>query len=645
MRLRIAVVFRARLPLGVGLVGSLPLSPAVASGSTRGDACRAVRRFTTSSTDHAAQYCRGCGTIFTSALTPRSRLSRRLFPGKPTGELCPRCRQLENENIYAARDGVRDVPPHAFQDTLRPLLQLREAVCLQIVDATDFDATCISELLESTITELGLPLLRTILVVNKKDLVPRLDEYDLLFLRDRASHGGIHCMAAHAVSAVTREGVSELAAAVVDAAAGHRNVVVCGAASVGKSTLINVLAKDVATIAARSLPARTPFEDAVAKMRDSGQISTGLRGLGLDGGRSEREDLMRELKLTVSHLPGTTLENLAVKCFASWSHSMYDTPGVIVPHSLAYSLFPAHVMAPLMQPSRQTPSAPLAIRHGESLLLEAAWMSPLAPMHPHGSHSLPDEAAASGDTLVLARLDVSCCSDVADIGDAQAISGDGDALEVAAVQLASPSVRARVVPTSRAPTACRVPPSHVLSLKEAFLQAENAEDAEALDECTLQRPLCSTPQAIEPPYHTSSRSRSVEVSFANIGCVSFVEPHGRPFRLRVHHVQGSKAWHRPPLYEHHCRVNGSEDGPVTPPGDRFYDVAQLRQRLATADATLADRVLDAEARVSSAPKPAPVHPVVPGSELAELQTAIESGTFTDEQRARFRELVFGERGV
>ena len=38
----------------------------------------------------------------------------------------------------------------------------------------------------------------------------------------------------------------------------------------------------------------------------------------------------------------------------------------------------------------------------------------------------------------------------------------------------------------------------------------------------------------------------------------------------------------------------------------------------------------------------PVHEVEEGSELAELQKAIDSGAFTDEQRKRFRELVFGE---
>lgn len=568
---------------------------------------------------------------FTAAVTSKSRFQARLFPGKPAGELCQRCRQLESEDIFAARDGVRDVGPRAFQDTLGPVLKLREAVCLQIVDANDFDATCISDLLDATTTELGIEHMRTILVVNKKDLSPRLDEHDLLYLRHRASHGSVHCTEAHAVSAITGEGVAELAAAVVDAADGRHNVIVCGAASVGKSTLINILARQVATLAARSLPERTRFEDGVAQMRDEGRLTTKISSVGLDGGRTDREGLMRELKLTVSHLPGTTIESLQVKCFASWAHSMYDTPGVVVPHSLAYSLFPVHVMAPLMQPAR--PRARVVhVQAGESLLLEASWIAPPAT---EGVEANGGRADTRQDALVLGRIDVSSSGED---------GADGADVAVHAIQLSSPAVRARVVPTVEAPTIARVPPAHVAELREAFLHAGNTEDAEALHASTLERALQSSPQIIDAPYHPTSQRRSVEVTFANIGSVTFVQPEAAPFRLNVRAVEGSKAWHRPPLYEHTAGEEGAVE--LIEGTARSYDVAELARSLAETDAAVTEKVQSVEEAARAQRPPSlptkPVHEVEEGSELAELQKAIDSGAFTDEQRKRFRELVFGE---
>ena len=580
------------------------------------------------------QYCRGCGSAFTASLTSNSRTQASLYPGGPTGELCQRCQKLESEDIFAARDGVRDVPPHAFQDTLRPVLRLREAICLQIVDANDFDATCISDLLEETTAQLGIEHLRTILVVNKKDLCPRLDKHDMMYLRHRASHGSIHCMQAHAVSAITGEGVPALATAVVDAADGRRNVIVCGAASVGKSTLINMLARQVAVIAARSLPQRTPFEEAVAKMLDDGKSVSSIPGLGMDGGRSQREHLMRELKLTVSHMPGTTIESLQVKCFASWSHSMYDTPGVIVPHSLAYALFPVHVMAPLMQPAHQRARTVL-VRAGESLLLEAAWIGKEEPSSGKGEPSLA--------SLVLGRIDVGHGGEAGTQGAA--------GMAVRAVQLSSPAVSARVVPTAAAPSVARVPAAHVDQLRDAFLRAGNAEDAEALSKSTLERPLQAVPMHIDAPYHHTSRSRSVEVTFANIGSVTFLQTEGAPFRLDVRAVEGSKAWHRAPLYDY--AVGSAGTGIVvdcdTPPAARSYDVATLERNLAQVDAAVGQRDRSAE-EAARALKPTvlqtkPVQAVEEGSELERLQKAIDNGTFTDEERARFRELVFGEPNV
>ena len=139
--------------------------------------------------------------------------------------------------------------------------------------------------------------------------------------------------------------MASLAEAVVATAQhGRRNVVVCGAASVGKSTLINVLAREVLRLS-----------------HQGNKLSHHIAAKGL-------------VELTESELPGTTLGAIDVKCFASLHQSLYDTPGVVQPHAISYSLFPAHLMGPLRAPAPLAPRRALQMRAGDALLLEAAWM-------------------------------------------------------------------------------------------------------------------------------------------------------------------------------------------------------------------------------------------------------------------------------
>ena len=87
---------------------------------------------------------------------------------------------------------------------------------------------------------------QVLLAATKADLLPSYSssaavrQKELDFVRDRARARGIRAAAAYAVSAVTGEGVSELAEAVIAAARPERrNVIVCGAASVGEPTRIH----------------------------------------------------------------------------------------------------------------------------------------------------------------------------------------------------------------------------------------------------------------------------------------------------------------------------------------------------------------------------------------------------------------------
>ena len=263
------------------------------------------------------QYCRGCGSRFEGTFSPESRVTPSKYPGKPAGRLCPRCGSLQCGEVLAASDGVRDAEPLEFEKAVAPVIALRPAVVLMILDATDFDGTLIADALRNVLRQDT----EVILALSKADLLPRLDDAELDFVRRRVRERGIEVTAAHAVSAITGLGMQELAATVVAAAecrdvadrtAVKRNVVVCGAASVGKSTLINSLARHVLRLSHAALPARArgPAEHVAAKA---------LAAAGL----------------TESHLPGTTLGAVAVKCFASAHHSLYDTPGVLLPQCAA----------------------------------------------------------------------------------------------------------------------------------------------------------------------------------------------------------------------------------------------------------------------------------------------------------------------
>ena len=42
-----------------------------------------------------------------------------------------------------------------------------------------------------------------------------------------------------------------------------------------------------------------------------------------------RDEAVTGLRLTESHMPGTTLAAISIPCLGSWAHAMYDTPGII----------------------------------------------------------------------------------------------------------------------------------------------------------------------------------------------------------------------------------------------------------------------------------------------------------------------------
>ena len=229
--------------------------------------------------------------------------------------------------------------------------------------------------------------------------------------------------------------------------------------------------------------------------------------------REVRDEAVTGLRLTESHMPGTTLAAISIPCLGSWAHAMYDTPGIIIRHSVAYSLFPVHLMAPLMLPSPLEPRPPLALRAGESLLLEAAWMG------------AGDEA-----TMVLGRIDVT------------RVGGGGEAAVVYARQLASKAVRARVVATADAPAASEVPAAYLDELRESV--AEGNVRADALGDGPVRR-LLEFSRAGKRCRRTSTarRGRAASiVAFANWVGDALYEPAGAEFAASARPVEGSQAW-------------------------------------------------------------------------------------------------------
>ena len=507
----------------------------------------------------AEQFCSGCGARFSGEVTAESRVTKFVYPGRPLGRKCSRCVELDAENLSAASDQVRDVAEDDFRSCLEQILLRGRALCVPIVDATDFEATCIASTLREVLHDESSHTV--LLALNKTDLLPRFDEHDLAYMRRRLEERGIRCVGAHAVSAITGQGVQSLAAAIVDAA-DARNVIVCGAASVGKSTLINQLANQVSAISderaeasSRALPL-TAFEKKVQQMHAEARArnapSTVTSGFSITL-REEREEAVGRLSLTESPMPGTTLGAIAIPCLGSWSHALFDTPGVVLRHALGYSLFPVHLMAPLMEPARLRLRAPIEVRAGESVLLEAAWMDDERP------------AGETSAAMTLARVDV---------GGVRG-GGAGSAPAVACRLISSPVVRARVVPTGEAPSVSEVPARFLERKRAQFVSQGNHSDAEALGLGPIRRALdCQSQWSdLEPHLSRTTGARAIDVAFANVGWLALYDLGGGQFSVTARPVEGSLAWARPPLYEFVPEL-GAEGGAALAairPEDRTYN--------------------------------------------------------------------------
>ena len=209
--------------------------------------------------------------------------------------LCSRCGALANGKLVnavagqgsAAATAPRLVAPEALRAHL-PALRQRKVLVVLLVDALDFSGSFLPRLRDAIGSN---PVL---LLVTKADLLPRgLDEAALAeWIEAEVGFRRLSLVGLHLVSSKRGDG---LRAAVRDMAVLRtgRDVVVVGAANVGKSTFIRA---------------------ALAAMRAQGDLAAPDKRLPL-----------------ASPMPGTTLGVIPLRAFRG-EGTLYDTPGVVLHH-------------------------------------------------------------------------------------------------------------------------------------------------------------------------------------------------------------------------------------------------------------------------------------------------------------------------
>lgn len=243
-------------------------------------------------------------------------------PEKPV--VCARCHALRHYGKVKDATAENLLPDFDFDHTVgRKLMSASgtRSVVLMVVDAADFDGSFprkVAKLVSETAEEnarawkegksSNIP--RVVLVVTKIDLLPsslsptRFEHW----VRQRAREGGINKITKlHFVSAVRNWGLKSLIEDVVDLAGKRGNVWAIGAQNVGKSTLLN----------------------AVAKCVSSGRAAEG-------DGEGEGKGVFSHL--TEAPVPGTTLGIVRVEGVLPAQAKLFDTPGLLNPHQITTRL-------------------------------------------------------------------------------------------------------------------------------------------------------------------------------------------------------------------------------------------------------------------------------------------------------------------
>ena len=245
------------------------------------------------------------------------------------------------------------------RDALKLLVKQRpNALCINVVDAADFEGTMPSRNLLKTVVE-ERPI---VLAINKTDRMPRFVSIDQQnFERRFAMRTSASLIGVHAVSAHTGAGLAGLVERVREASG---DVIVFGYSGVGKSALARALAGSIQAA-----------ESGILESEDIEAAGAVLLSGGATG-------------------PSTVTEEFSFAC-GDGSHSIWDTPGLRNPTTITARL-PEALTAPLVGPKtrRDKLRNPFSFYAGpgESLLITTS--------------NVYDEAPGAAPPIALARIDV-----------------------------------------------------------------------------------------------------------------------------------------------------------------------------------------------------------------------------------------------
>ncbi|KAL2613716.1 hypothetical protein R1flu_025408 [Riccia fluitans] len=230
--------------------------------------------------------------------------------------VCARCHALRNYGKVKDETVENLLPDFDFENVVGDRLRKsigRRAVVLMVIDAVDFDGSfprTAATLIADAERELAgawqegksgnVP--RLVICLNKVDLLPgqispvRLEQW----VRRRSRAGGVSQISGvHVVSAYKGWGVDKLAKQLAEMAGPRGDVWVIGAQNVGKSSLINALAK---------------FS------------------------KEQREKEKKKVFLTEAAVPGTTIGLVKLEGILPGRARVLDTPGLLHPHQITTRL-------------------------------------------------------------------------------------------------------------------------------------------------------------------------------------------------------------------------------------------------------------------------------------------------------------------
>jgi len=419
--------------------------------------------------------------------------------------LCDRCKALRDGNLWKAYDALTDVSPEVFRSQLQHIVSRRRfGIALMVVDSTDAEHSAVKNLRRS------IGRVPVWLILNKIDLLPRTTHFDIRNLSRRVEKmTGMQFSHVFAVSAKENSGILGLSEALLGNLQG-KDVFVLGSANVGKSTLVQRMSSTIAS------------------------------ALYMKGQKSARRlNIIDKINITGSHLPGTTLQAVRIPCFAKPAHALWDTPGIINPRAVQYSIFPPHLMEPLTRPEAipiptREDGRELQLREGYSVLVEAPWMN---------KDDDKGDNQAQEEPCVLARVD---------------LVGVEKADSVTVQAFLHKSLGVRVVPISEAPGRATIPLSHVERIS-ALMGRSSKKSYSIPLKPFIAKDLPRGEVAPGDRERSSSTGRySMDIVFPSLGWLAFQQSHG--FRVVPHCVEGSVFSKRVSFYPYNLRASIEKNG-------------------------------------------------------------------------------------